>query len=383
MFSEDITSDKIILALAILYAGSFLVQMFYYWRIFGRLAFYKIKPPENLYKPVSVIICAKNEYSNLKINLPLILEQDYPDFEVVVVNDCSDDETSFLLKSFSEKYPRLNVVNILRNVNFFTGKKFALALGIKSAKYDLVLLTDADCAPKSGRWIAGMANNFKAGTEIILGYSGFEEKKGLVNKLIRYDTIMTAIQYLSWAEAGKTYMGVGRNLAYNRNLFFNTKGFSSHYHIPSGDDDLFINQVATKKNTAIEISADAQTISPAKSTYREWVIQKKRHLSTGVYYKFFHKFMLGMFPFCNFIFYTTFAALIIIFGNKCYLHNIIFISSLLLIKTASQMIILKKSMNKLGERNLLVISPLFEIMLVLLNPLIAFSNTVQKERKWK
>jgi poly-beta-1,6-N-acetyl-D-glucosamine synthase len=383
MFFNDIFSDTLLFSFFILYAFFFLIQMIYYWGIFSKLAFYKKKPLENRYQPVSVVICAKNEYTNLKKNLHFILEQDYPDFEVVVVNDCSDDDSKYLLKSMAEAFPRLNVVTILKNVNFFTGKKFALALGIKSAKHDIVLLTDADCAPKSNRWIAEMQNNFKDKTEIVLGYSGFEQKKGFADKLVRFDAITTAMQYLSWSLAGMTYMGVGRNLAYKKEIFFRNKGFTSHYQIVSGDDDLFINQVAKKRNTNIEITRDSQTYSLAKSSFSEWLKQKKRHYSTGIHYKTSHKIVLGLFVISNFLFYFFLIFLLtklLIFYS---IYNICPILVLWALRVATQMIVFKKTMNKLGENKLLLISPLLDFLFVLINPMISFSNVVVKQNKWK
>ncbi len=383
MFFKEITSNLVLLFLFVLYAGSALIQLFYFWGIFSRFAFHKKKQIINNKKPISVVICAKNEYTNLKKNLPLILEQDYPNFEVVVVNDCSEDDSNFLLKSFSKTYPHLNVVTITKNINFFKGKKFALAIGIKAAKNELLILTDADCIPKSNQWISEIQKYFSDKTQIVLGYSGFERKKGLLNKIIRFDTIMSAIQYFSWAMAGKPYMGVGRNLAYNRELFFKVKGFSSHYHIPSGDDDLFINQVATKNNVAIEYSYESQTISPAKSSYHEWVIQRKRHFAAGFHYKRFHKIFLGMFSLSNFFFYLSFIPLTtFLLIDKLY-NPIIIIIFLLFLKIVSQLIILKKSMNKLVEKNLLLISPILDFIFVIINPLIALSNIIVKENKWK
>ncbi len=383
MFFKEITSDTLLLSLFILFAVCFIIQMFYYWGIFSRLAFYKSKPKQNQYKPISVVICAKNEYTNLKKNLNLILEQDYPDYEVVVVNDCSDDDSDYLLRSFSDKYPNLNVVNIVKNVNFFSGKKFALAVGIKSAKHDLLLLTDADCTPKSNKWIMEMQNNFTNKAEIVLGYSGYEKKKGFLNKLIRYDTIMTAMQYLSWSLAGVTYMGVGRNLAYNRQLFYKNKGFTSHYQIPSGDDDLFINQVAKKGNARIEISAQSQTSSAPKKTFSEWYRQKKRHYSTGFLYKASHKMMLGIFSLSQVLFYVTMAVLLILLIINASYYNIILICSLYVLRMATQMFIFKKTMNKLDEKNLLLISPVLDILFILFASFMAMSNLVVKENKWK
>jgi len=220
--------------------AALLVQLIYYWFIFSRLAFYNAskRPVSDQKLPVSVVICAKNEYHNLVRFLPLILEQEYAAFEVVVVNDASDDDTFYLLRELSDKYSRLNVVNIHQNLNFFVGKKFPLSIGIRSARYDTVLLTDADCFPAGPHWIDSMQSVFTAKTGIVLGYGAYIAQPGLLNKLIRFDTLHVAMQYMSLALAGLPYMGVGRNLAYHRELFFNSGGFMKHYKITSGDDDL-------------------------------------------------------------------------------------------------------------------------------------------------
>ncbi|MFH0865895.1 MAG: glycosyltransferase [Bacteroidota bacterium] len=383
MFCQYIISDNLLSGAFIVLVFSFIILMAYYWCIFSRLAFYRKKTNHEGNHPVSVVICAKNEYSNLKKNLPLILEQDYTDFEVVLVNDCSDDDSDYLLKKFSEQYSYLNVVTIKQNVNFFTGKKFALAVGIKSAKNDLVLLTDADCTPKSKRWIFEMQKCFSDKKQIIIGYSGYEKRKGFLNRMIRYDTIYTAIQYLSYSLSGMAYMGVGRNLAYNKELFFKNKGFTSHYHIASGDDDLFINQVAKHGNTCIEIIPESQTFSAPKLNWPDWLRQKKRHYSTGKLYKNKHKLLLGLFPMCNLLFYTTLVFLLTQLILDFSLGNIILVSSFYFLKTASQMFIFKKCMKRLDEKNLLLISPVMDFIFIIINPLIAFSNFLVQDNKWK
>jgi cellulose synthase/poly-beta-1,6-N-acetylglucosamine synthase-like glycosyltransferase len=353
------------------------LQLIYFWVIFARFAFYRKKEKIVSPQPVSVVICAKNEYYNLKNNLPLILNQDYPDFEVVVVNDASDDETIFLLQDMEREHKRLKVVNITQDLNFFKGKKFPLSLGIKSATHELLLLTDADCIPSGPNWIKEMAGNFDSKTEIVLGYGPYEKKNNLLNMMIRYETIMTAVQYFSYALSGMPYMGVGRNLAYRKSLFIKHKGFISHYTIKSGDDDLFINKAATSKNTQIEIHPDSYTFSPAKNIFRDWWYQKRRHLSTGKYYKPKHKFMLGMYSGSLVLMYLLVVVLLII---KFYLYIVLAIVGVRLI---SQLIIFKKSMQRLNEKNLLLISPLFELFLLGFFPLIMLANLVIKENKWK
>ncbi len=358
-----------------------LIQLFYHWYYFARILWKKsFDNNSKADLPVSVIICAKNEYSNLKNNLPEILEQDYPDFEVIVVNDFSHDDSYFLLKEFEKKYKNFNVVHLRENVNFFEGKKLALAVGIKSAKYEHLLLTDADCRPNSKLWIEKMAENFSDKTEIVLGYGGYLTKSGFLNKLIRFDTLTIAIQYMGLALANKPYMGVGRNLSYKKSLFFKSGGFTSHYKIKSGDDDLFINQVAGKNNSAVAIHPDSFTFSEPKRNFSAWFRQKKRHMSTGKYYKSAHKYRLGMLSLSGGLFYLTTIILLLI-SNQ--LLTFLLVGLVFFIRTSSMLILFYYCGKKFNEPKLFLYSPMFDIIMVILNPVFALSNLFYKKNKWK
>jgi len=369
----------------------FLVQTGFYWGIFFRLAIHSQKsavsaaprhhlpasPVSNQESGISVVICAHNELQNLERCLPQILTQDYPEYEVIVVNHASDDDTSLLLSNLSDKYSRLKVVNIKEDLNFFTGKKFPLSIGIRSARYDTVLLTDADCRPAGNQWIRSMTGAFTGYTEIVLGYSPCERKKGLLNKLIRFDTVQIAIQYLSFALAGIPYMGVGRNLAYRKSLFFQEKGFISHYRITSGDDDLFINRAAQKRNTAVVTDPRAYTWSEPKTSLGKWITQKRRHFSTALHYKFKHQFLLGL----NGATLVAFWVLLIIL--LCWKFAWLYLIGVLLLKWISQYIVIGKSMYRLQEYDLIVWIPMLEGILLILQTGIGVSNLIRQPRKWK
>jgi glycosyltransferase involved in cell wall biosynthesis len=291
-----------------LLAAGLLGQIILYFGLFRRLAFYKWKQDNTSLKwaPVSIIIAARNEEINLQENLPLILEQEYPEFEVIVINDQSEDETKYVLEDFERKYPRLKVVTISDNVNDFAGKKLALTLGIKAAKYDRILLTDADCKPASSTWLSYMASGYSVpGTEVVLGFSPYRRESSLLNGFIQFDTFYTALQYFSMALAGSPYMGVGRNLSYDKGLFFRNKGYAPYLKIASGDDDLFINQVATKTNTSVQLHPDSFMLSQPKMTWGSWLRQKIRHMRTGRYYKTGHKRALAFVWLANILFYIT------------------------------------------------------------------------------
>src|SRR5579871_2321391 len=285
-----------------------LVQLIYYIGFFRLLAFFRPAQKEKSQQhPVSVIICARDDAGKLAMNLPGSLVQTYPStHEVLVVNHNSQDDTRFLLDEFKKSYRGLHIVNLEHEAIGIPGKKYPLSMGIKEAKYEIVLLTDADCVPASEFWMQKMQDAYHNGIEVVLGYSPYNKKPGFLNKLIRFDTFHTAMQYLSYALAGIPYMGVGRNLSYKKDLFFRNKGFSAINHLPGGDDDLFINKVATSTNTNIVVDKDTFTLSEPKRTFGEWFRQKTRHYSTAKYYRPLHKFLLGFYSFSHILFYPLF-----------------------------------------------------------------------------
>jgi glycosyltransferase involved in cell wall biosynthesis len=358
-----------------------LIQLFYYLYFFARLAFYKKKQSSDIKTqyPVSIIVCAFNEEANLRKNLPLWLNQNYfkngrPFFEVVVVNDNSEDETFYLLNQLSEKYPHLHVVNLTQEAKLIPGKKFPLSMGIKSARCEHLLLTDADCIPDSVEWLSKMAQNFSAEKKIVLGYGPYYKYDGYLNKKIRFETVHSAMQYLSYALAGTPYMGVGRNLAYVRDLFNKNKGFSSHHHIVSGDDDLFINQVANGKNTVIEIDPESFIYSEPKKNSEEWHLQKKRHLSTGKYYQTKHKALLSMYAISHFLFWLSLIPCIL------FPKFIIYVTIAFVVRWLVQWFIFQKVFIKLKEKDLIYYIWWFDIWLLFYNiksiPSIFFKNKI-------
>jgi poly-beta-1,6-N-acetyl-D-glucosamine synthase len=366
--------------LIIIFILSFAVIMFY--MLFFRMRLALRSNRTNLHHPVStvpvsVVICAKNEEENLKINLPFILSQNYPDFEVVVVDDHSDDETFYVLKSFQNQYSNLQVIRLNENVNFFSGKKFPLSIGIRSAKNPYLLLTDADCRPVSVNWIRLMSAGFAHNRQIVLGYGKYENRKGFLNRLISFETLYTAMQYFSFALSGMPYMGVGRNLAYTRQLFSHEKGFSKHYNIASGDDDLFVNSTANKDNVSCVIHPDAYTVSTPPTNWKSWWKQKRRHLTTGRYYKTKHKILLSLYPLVFLIFFMT---LIFLLKDK---NNFYLVFSLLSVKVILGLFIYKKLSEKFGEGKIYLFSLFFELILVLVFGIIFLVNSLSKQRKWK
>lgn len=362
----------------LLFIGFTSIQVIYYLGVFGRLLLHKSKKKQEInQEAVSVVICARNEYRNLEEFLPLILEQDYPDFEVVVVNDRSEDDSIFLLNQMRQKYPHLKVIDFTQELNFFKGKKFPLSVGIKSAKNDILLLTDADCYPNSNQWIKEIANAFDEKTEIVLGYGAYAPSKGILNKIIRFDAFRIALLYLSAAVWKQAYMGIGRNLAYRKSLFYKMHGFSAHYKILSGDDDLFINAASNKQNTKIILSSDSLTISKPKENLSQWVGQKTRHLSTSKYYKPKHKLFLLFWELSNYFVWIFLGLTLASLYEPIYTLSTAF--TLLLIK----IVVYQRAMLKLSEKKLAWFSILWDGILLFIYPIISILSKFKKQKSWK
>ena len=351
-----------------------LIQFFYSLFFFKQLVSFKDNRDD--FKPnVSIIICAKNEYNNLKNNLESILKQDHPTFEVIVVNDQSNDNTKFLLEDYEKRFNNLVIVNIDDNVNHTIGKKFALTIGIKTAKYDYLLLTDADCYVSSKYWISSMTHNFMS-SDIVLGYGSYEKLPGILNKMIRFDSYIVALQYLSFSLRSLTYMGVGRNLAYKKSLFFKNKGFANHLHIPSGDDDLFIAEVAKGRDVSIEISTNSHTISKTENTWRDWVRQKRRHFSTSPLYKRNIKLLLGLYPLSQLLFLSSLIILIV------FKVNFIYWLPILVFKLCLSYIINYLLMKRLNCSDLILIQPLLEVFHLVFHGLLFVFSVNHTPKNW-
>ena len=355
------------------------IQFIYNFFLFGAFSFSKQKTSKNQFKePVSVIICAKNEAQNLFENLPFFINQNYPNFELVLINDRSSDNTLEVIEQFKIDFPeQIKIVDVAENEQFWGSKKYALTLGIKAASYEHLLFSDADCKPLSENWVSEMVLNFDTKHHIVLGYSPYKKlKNSLLNKLIRYETLLTAIQYFSYAKIGLPYMGVGRNLAYTKTAFFSVNGFSKHMKIKSGDDDLFINQIANRKNTTNCFSKDSFIESSPKTTYRDWILQKRRHISTAVHYKLIHQYLLGLYFFTKLTFWVI-AIFLLSFNTYREL-----VLALIILKITLLYVVIITSAKKLGEKDLILFAPFLELFLVFIQMFIFIKNLSSKPNHW-
>jgi glycosyltransferase involved in cell wall biosynthesis len=349
---------------------SFLIQCFYLFYFNARVAFIKENKRFGK-KGITVIICARNENENLKKNLPLVLNQKYDDFEVVVVNDRSWDDSIEILNNFKDQYSNLKVVDIPDNNTDNFGKKLAITIGIKAAKNNFLLFTDADCQPLSEYWINEMSKGFEDEKKIVIGVGIYEKYKGFLNKIIRFDTIQIAINSLGYAKAKLAYMGVGRNLAYHQDVYYLNNGFKSHYHIESGDDDLFVNKASNQSNTQVIFNSDSITISKPKKEFKKWIYQKRRHHSTNFKYKKKHKILLAVQYLSALAFYFSLLFLFLS-ANYIKIGLLLFLVRYLLIISINY-----KAFKIMMCKDLLWAFPIFEIILLFCQPIFQINRRIK------
>lgn len=370
-FQIENQTQKVLLIIS---ASALFVQLFYYLFFYIRI-FCKNKTKQKNSFPLSVIIAARNEADNLEHFLPKVLEQKYPEFQVIVVNDRSADGTEELLVKFRRKYPNFYFTNIEENPRFPSGKKLALTVGIKAAEHEHLVFIDADCYPDSELWLQNIANTYREKTQFVLAYGGYERRKGLINLIIRYETLWTGLQYLTFAKAGVPYMGVGRNLSYTKNIYEKQSGFSAHYHLTSGDDDLFVNHAARRKNTLANCKPESITRSVPKENWKAYLYQKVRHFTTVRHYRFGHKILLFGELFSRFVFYASLLAGIYL---KLPLG---FIIAFFAFRLLLQYITIFKAAGRFKEKIIAIFSPFFDILLPIIHLRISIAGIFIRRRK--
>lgn len=361
-----------------IFAGLVFIQLVYTILFFGRLAYYKQKTSNTALPPVSVVIAARNESDNLFENLPKILDQNYPaPFEVVVVNHQSIDDSKYLLEALKRTYPQLVVMEVEKSKHLLPSKKLPLTLGIKKAKYEHLILTDADCSPASEFWLQRMAEQFTEQKQLVLGYGPYKTEQGFLNKVIRFDTTMIAVHYFSLALNRVPYMGVGRNMAYTKTLFDSVKGFKSHYAVASGDDDLFVQEAAKKRNYAIQLAPDSYQFSDPKTTWETFFIQKARHYSTSPRYGFFKKAMLGIYPATLLMLLVSFV--ILVSQSEWWIHACAGFGLVMILKWW----LLGRCFSRLKSKSFVAFLPFLDIAYAVIMPFFYYSTLQKRTSSWK
>lgn len=381
---ENVLNSTYTLVLLALLVLSFVVLCVYYgiiWLRVGRCKKDIITRQSSVaasQPSVSVVMVVHNEAEFLKKSLPYLLEQDYPDYEVVVVNYTSTDDTQFVLRVCAENYPNLKPITIKHDVNMFHGKKYPLSIGIKSATKDVILLTEAESVPNSFVWIDQMMNGYSGGTQIVVGYNIVNSNGTLLGAFQQYENMTYTASYLGAGILGNPYTATGRNLSYRRDFFFKQGAFISHYSIADGADDLFVNRNANKRNCAIVLNNDSAVVSEPRSTFRLWHQDRAHRLCTRRYYGLKDRLMLSVYPCSQLLFLV---AIVLLFVGQIFPWQILV--GVLLLKIIWQIVCSLPLAKKLKIKKVQYFSPLFEFYFLFANTFLTFFALRRKKKQWR
>lgn len=349
----------------------FMIQLLYYWVIYARPVRSAKKAVQGQKQttslpPVSIIVYAKNESANLRQYLPYLLTQDYPEYEVIVINDGSTDESEAVLKGFENEYKQLYHTYIPEEARYLSRRKLGLTIGIKAAKHEILLFTEANCFPQSNQWIRSMAGNYTPETHILLGYCAYGSYKGFLHKLIAYDNLLMGLQYISPALIHHPFTGNGRNLSYRKELFFKNKGYCNSLNLHAGDDDLFINEVSDGKNTQVVITPESITEMAKTESFSFW---KEMKVSRSTTRRHHHGWSLRFYRAETVTFFLFLAAVIasVVIGIPGNWLIAVVAVLLYLLLFITKVIVLNKSAKLLHQQPLTAWLPLLELVLPILN----------------
>lgn len=352
------------------------IQIIYYL-IFSSFLLTRKKTNETVESiPVSVIVYAKNNAKELQEYLPLILAQEYPIFEIVLIDNASSDSTIETIKAFKTSNENIKIVAVKNTEAFWNNKKYALTLGIKAATHDHLLFTDANSKPISKNWIAEMSKNFSVKKTIVLGYQKYRTEKTFTNLLIRFYSLLKALKCFSFAKTATPFMAFGNNLAYTKSEFFKVNGFINHIKIIYGEDDLFIRDAATTKNITSNISEDSFIETEPHTSFKKWFQDARITNSLREHYKIKHRILLSLFIFSKALFYILSIILFFFYPWEI-------IGSFVLTCLLIQYIVIGFSAKKLKESQLIFFLPFLEIGLLLIQISIFSANLISKPNHWK
>lgn len=373
--------DTISLVVFVLFAAITFIELLYYYLLYARFAFRRTPAMPEIgldAPPVSVIMVVKDAAAALLKTLPRLLNQHYPNFELVIVNDNSKDDTQLLLLEYQQQYPNIHVVNLDSAVTSIRGNKYAMSIGIRCAKYENLVFTDAECAPTSVHWLEHVAGQFSDNTHIVLGYSTYQKRNNPFNRLLHFDTMVAAMQYFSLALAHSTYRGDHKNIGFSKTLFYKQKGFAAHNHLVYGDEDIFISKASNQKNTAIVYSPESFTVLQRSAYYNYWCHHKEGLLFTRKYNTVKNRFLLNAYGIVNLLFYIALAfAIILTCKNLPLLAVVLGIACLRFI---SMYLVYGFSAKRLNEKQTIPALLLYDLTFAVMNPLYYISAHLHHQR---
>lgn len=330
-----------------------------YWLIFY-LKFAISKPSKKSPKriPVSVILYVKNQMSEIVDVLPKLLSQQYHDFEVVIVNNASTDDTLEICKEFASLYPNIRIVDVINNEAFWGSKRYALTLGIKASRHEYLLFVDCDTQIPSDNWLWQMSAQFTLNKTIVLGMTQYTKSKDFFNKWIRFEHTFTQLQNFSFSRFVTPYNLVAKNVGYKKEEFYKVNGFIEHMNDVQNEQEFLLKKIATSKNVTVCDEPLSTIFIPTPKNNKEWKIEKKRQLKVLKQMSFGAKFLHTLHHLTRIILLPITVILL------CWLYQPIVVLSIYFILFLLRWLVFSLALNKFNQKDIKIWYPIFEMFTI-------------------
>jgi glycosyltransferase involved in cell wall biosynthesis len=343
-FNFEDTQNILLWAVLAVMVVSFLIQLYYYLFIFRKVGSKRrTQATEHTGEPVSVIICVKDDSINLSKILPLLLQQNYPEYEVIVVNDNSSDDSEEILKLAQNQYPHLQIRNLVAHKSVH-GKSVVLGVGIKAAKYNRIVVTDVACLPSTD-WLKSVSTGFDS--EIVMGYTRYIA----VGKFVRIANYYESLFQLGYALNRRPYTASGENDSFRKELFF-AKGFNPLLRKPEKVEQVFFNSVMNKTNTSVVLLPDAIVASEKHLSVGNWCLECSLNLFSKRLFRRGARHVKSPEMISKTLFYISCIVAIIMSINETPL--LASIVGVFLLRLIIQIFVFVSTQKRLGEKRLLL-----------------------------
>lgn len=368
MESLSVIQIVILATLAFSFTIHLIYQLFYIFR-FNKI---KKQTSDNKLQAISIVICSKNNAEDLKENLPYFLEQDYPNYEVIVVNDGCVDDTDIVIKALQNKYDHLRTTRIPLDERFSHNKKLAQTIGIKGAKNENIIFSNPNCKPASKLWLQNLAKNWDKSVHI--GYSNFENQKKFGTNLLKNDILKRWTKAICFSSTGKTYYGNGNNMGYLKEDFFANKGFAKHSQFEAGYDHLMAYRLSKKSGSSTYISPESKVFLPTRNPFEIWANEQKYYYQSRKYISKKIKFLLDLDSTSHFFLYLS-MVFCLIFTNLYLITALVFLTCIFIAGIRFKII-----SSNLKEENLFLSSYICGMIIPLWKVSYYFKSLIQRKR---
>ena len=377
IIDSEIFSDSLFVTIASCLVVLFLIQILYLLRTNFCFAQKKKSEPINSQQlpPVSIVVCMRDNFHLIRKQVIALANQSYGEFEIIVVNYTSVDAQDEDIMMWTKQIPNLTFFNIHESNNFRCSKIYPLSVGVKAAKYELVITTHLGCIPKDIYWLRAMVSNLNSKNNVA-GIANFKAGKGFFNKLMRYEQSCYNMEFLSYIANNHPYTISTRNFLFKKSEFLVPKNLMDYYQICNDGTAAFIKLIG-KGKTAYTFDDYSQVNIEAKQNLDSWFTHVSRRYSNLRYSSSLGKCIKFFYELSKYLF---FIACILI--CMLYTQMLIPVLLLVLIRLVVWFMVKHKALKKLNQLDLLSSFFLYEVVLWFIAPFLYFSSLKMKKNLW-